>query len=365
MKARYIFYILLTLGLIYLIYYRISANKKLEGDGGGFKSGQKGAMGKGDKPKPPTVVEGIVVKTTAFNNDLEVTGNIEANESVVLRGEIAGLVTGIFFKEGATVNKGSVLVKINDKEIQAQLREAITRQNLSATNENRAKQLLEKGAISEEEYETAMADLQSLKAKTQLIRAQLQKTVITAPFSGKIGLRNISVGEYLTPASVIANLVSTNPIKVTFSVPEKYAGQIKINSEITFTTNTNSKVYTGKVFALEPGINQQTRTLQIKALAQNKNNDLVPGAFAKVKLALNTIDDAILIPTEAVMPTLKGKMVYITTNGMATPVDVEVSARTAESVLITSGLKVGDTVLTTGTMSIKPETPVKVKIAKN
>lgn len=365
MKARYIFYILLTLGLVYLIYYRISANKKLAGEGSGFKSGPKGAMGKGDKPKPPTVVEGIVVKTTAFDNDLEVTGNIEANESVVLRSEVAGLVTGIFFKEGASVNKGSVLVKINDKEVQAQLREAITRQNLSATNENRAKQLLEKGAISEEEYETAMADLQSLKAKTQLIRAQLQKTVITAPFSGKIGLRNISVGEYLTPASVIANLLSTNPIKVTFSVPEKYAGQIKINSAITFTTNTASKKYSGKVFALEPGINQQTRTLQIKALAQNNNNELVPGAFAKVKLALSTINDAILIPTEAVVPTLKGKMVYITTNGMATPVDIEAGARTAESVLITSGLKVGDTVLTTGTMSIKPETPVKVKIAKN
>lgn len=363
MKTRYIVYILLTLGLVYLIYYRISANKQLEGEGGAAKGGSKGAMGKGDKPKPPTMVEGIVVKTSEFNSELEVSGNIEANESVVLHSEVSGLVTGIFFKEGANVSKGTVLVKINDKEIQAQLREAITKQNLSATNETRAKQLLAKGAISEEEYETSFADLQSLKAKTQLIRAQLEKATITAPFSGKIGLRAISVGEYLTPASVIANLSSTNPIKVSFSVPEKYAGQIKVNSTITFTTNSNGKNYQGKVYALEPGINQQTRTLQIKALSLNTNNELLPGAFAKVKLSLSTIKDALLIPTEAIIPTLKGKMVFITKDGMATPIEVEAGARTAEKILITSGLKVGDTVLTTGTMSIKPETLVKVKLA--
>lgn len=362
MKTRYIVYLLLTLGLVYLIYYRISANKKLEGEGGGFKGGPKGAMGKGDKPKPPTTVEGIVVKASTFDSELEITGNIEANEAVVLRSEVSGLVTGIFFKEGTNVNKGATLVKINDKEIQAQLREAITKQNLSATNESRAKQLLAKGAISEEEYETSLADLQSLKAKTQLIRAQIEKTIITAPFSGKIGLRSISVGEYLTPASVIANLSSTNPVKITFSVPEKYAGQIKVNSEITFTTNSSAKPYQGKIYALEPGINQQTRTLQIKALAPNTNNELVPGAFAKVKLALSTRNNAILIPTEAVIPTLNGKIVFITKGGMATQVEIEAGTRTAESVLILSGLKVGDTVLTTGTMSIKPETPVKVKL---
>ncbi|RYF22110.1 MAG: efflux RND transporter periplasmic adaptor subunit, partial [Flavobacteriales bacterium] len=257
---------------------------------------------------------------------------------------------------------GSVLVKINDRDIQAQLREAITKQGLSGTNENRAKQLLEKGAISQEEYDTSLADLQSLKAQTQLIRAQLAKTTIVAPFSGKVGLRSISVGEYVTPATVIANLLSTNPIKINFSIPEKYVSQIKTGAEISFNTDASNKVYKGKVFAIEPGINQQTRTLQIKALAENANGELLPGSFAKINLALNTLNDAILVPTEAIIPVLKGKVVYVTRNGKAQQVPVESGTRTAEKIVITSGLKVGDTVLTTGAMSLKPDAAVKVKI---
>jgi len=359
MKKRYIIYILLALGLAYLVYYRINANKKLEGKGAAM-AGQ----GKGGKSAPPLVVDGIIVKPTTFNNDLEITGAIDANESVVLKSEVSGLVTGIYFKEGSTVSKGSVLVKVNDRDIQAQLQEALTKQKLSATNENRAKQLLEKGAISQEEYDTSLADLRSLQAQAQLIRAQLAKTTILAPFSGKIGLRSISVGTYLTPSTVIANLVSTNPVKITFSIPEKYAGQIKVGSEISFTTDASSKQNTGKVYAIEPGINSATRTLQIRALAPNADNALLPGSFAKIKLALNTLQDAILIPNEAIIPVLKGKIVYISKNGKAQEVKVEAGTRTDENIVITSGLKAGDTVLTTGSMALKKDAPVKVHLVK-
>jgi membrane fusion protein (multidrug efflux system) len=363
MKKRYIIYTLLLLGLVYLVYHRITENKKIAGDGVG---GGKGGAGKdkGGKGGGGIAVEGIVVKAIPFDSKLEVSGGIEANESVMLRSEVAGLVTGIYFKEGSNVSKGAVLVKVNDRDIQAQLREALTKEKLSATNENRAKQLLQKGAISQEEYDTSLADLQSFKAQSQLIRAQLAKTSITAPFSGKIGLRSISVGEYLTPSTQIANLLSINPVKISFSVPEKYVGQIKLNAVISFKTDASGKSYTGRIFAVEPGINQQTRTLQIKALAPNPNGELLPGSFAQIKLALSTIDNAILVPTEAVIPVLKGKVVYISKDGKAKQVNVTAGTRTAESVVITSGLNVGDTVLTTGSMSLKPDAPVKVKLAK-
>ena len=363
MKKRYIFYILLFFGLAYLIYYRISENKKIGGDGpkGGGKSA-KGGKG-GPSSSPPLSVDGIVISASSFSNNLEITGSIEANESVVLRSEVSGLVTAINFKEGGNVSKGAVLVKINDNDIQAQLQDALTKENLSATSENRAKQLLAKGAISQEEYDIALANLKSLKAQAQIVRAQLARTTLRAPFSGKVGLRSISVGEYLTPSTVIANLMSINPVKISFSVPEKYVGQIKLNSSINFITDASGKTFTGKVFAIEPGINQQTRTLQIKALAPNPNNELLPGAFAKVKLALSEQKDAILVPSEAVIPVLKGKMVYISKNGKAQQVQVEAGTRTAESVVITSGLSIGDTVLTTGAMALKPDAAVKVKIA--
>lgn len=358
MKLRYIIYTLIGLGIAYLIYYRISANKKIADEGTGMSKG-KGGPGKGLQ------VNGIVVKTGDFNNDLEVTGTLEANESVELHSEVSGLVTSINFKEGSNVTKGSLLVKINDRDIQAQLQDALTKQKLSATNENRSKQLLEKGAISQEEYDTSLANLQSLKAQTQLIRAQLAKTSIFAPFSGKIGLRSISEGVYLTPAAIIANLSSISPLKISFSVPEKYMGQIKAGSEVFFTTDGYSKSFTGKVFAIEPGINTQTRTLQIKALVPNPNQELLPGSFAKIKLALTTSKDAILIPNEAIIPVLKGKTVFISKNGKARQVDVEAGTRTAENIVITSGLKVGDTVLTTGAMALKQDAPVKVTVVKN
>ncbi|MFC3561949.1 efflux RND transporter periplasmic adaptor subunit [Pedobacter jamesrossensis] len=362
MKKRYIIYIVLALGLAYLVYYRINANKKIEGKGGAPAS--KGKGGKDGKSSPAIAVDGMVVKLSKFDTDLEVTGAIEANESIVLKSEVSGLVTGIFFKEGTTVSKGTVLVKINDRDIQAQLQDALTKQKLSGTNESRAKQLLEKGAISQEEYDTSLADLRSFQSQTNLVRAQLAKTTIRAPFSGRIGLRSISSGTYLTPATVIANLVSTNPVKITFSIPEKYAGQIKIGTEINFTTDGSSKQNIGKVYAIEPGINTATRTLQIRALASNADNALLPGSFAKIKLALSTLQNAILIPNEAVIPVLKGKIVYIQKNGKAQEVPIEAGTRTDENIVITSGLKAGDTVLTTGSMALKKDAPVKVNLVK-
>jgi membrane fusion protein (multidrug efflux system) len=360
MKLKYIIYPLIFIGVAYLVYYRISANKKIDmaASGGGPKGG-------GPKGGQHLTVNGIVVKAASFVNNIEVTGTIEANESIALQSEVSGLVTGIFFKEGSNVSKGTVLVKINDRDIKAQLQEILTKQTLSATNENRAKQLLQKGAISQEEYDTTLADLKSFQAQAQLIRAQLAKTSLIAPFSGRIGLRSISSGEYITPTTVIANLVNTNPIKINFSVPEKYMGQIKLNSTITFRTDGSNHIYTGKVFAIEPGINAQTRTLQIKALAQNKDNELLPGSFAKISLALSTINDAIMVPNEAVIPVLKGKTVFISKNGKAKQIDVLAGTRTEDNIVITSGLKVGDTVLTTGALSLKEDAPVKVSVVKN
>ncbi len=356
MKKRYLIYFLLIAGLAYLIFYRIGENKKINSGGSGGPKKDK----KGDGPA--LNVEGVIVKTSNFTNNLELTGSIEPNEAVSLQSEVSGLVTGIYFTEGSNVAKGTLLVKINDKDIQAQIKDINTKEKLAATNEDRAKQLLQKGAISQEEYDTSLADLQSIRAQTQVLKAQLAKTSIYAPFSGKIGLRSISLGEYLTPNKIIANLLSTNPVKISFSLPERYAAQIKNNTPIRFSIDGSNKTFDGRVFAIEPGINQQTRTLNVKALAKNDKNELVPGSFAKVNLDLQTINNAILIPTEAIIPILDGKMVYTVKDGKAQKVNVEAGTRTATSILIQSGLNAGDTVLTTGAMAVKQGSSVKVKV---
>lgn len=354
MKFKHIVYLLLAVVLGGMVFYRISANSVKDEEGG------KGKGKEGDKK--PSKVSGIVLKPQVFSDNLSLSGSIEANEQVEVRSEVSGVVESINFQEGSYVSKGQQLFKINDLELRAQLSQARTKQALASENERRAKLLLQKEAISQEEYDIASADFRSAQAQTQLIKAQIAKTSVKAPFSGKIGLRYISKGSYVTPTTVVANLVNTSQVKITFSIPEKYATQMKVNTSLSFTTSGSKEQFTAKVYAIEPEIEEATRTLKMRAVAQNPNGKLIPGTFASVSLPLDNINDALLVPTEALIPVQNGKKVFVSVNGKAKEIMVETGARTDKDVLVLTGLKVGDTVLTTGVMTLKDDTPVKVNI---
>lgn len=352
MKIKYIVYTLLILGFGSFIAYRITENKSQD------------EKGKGGPQKSASLqVNGIVISEKDFSNNISISGSIEANEQIEIRSEISGIVEKIYFSEGSSVNKGQVLFKVNDSELRAQLAQANTRQNLAGENERRAKLLLQKEAISQEEYDIASAEFRSLKSQTQLIQSQIAKTNVKAPFSGKVGLRNISPGAYVTPTTVISNLVSTNPLKITFSIPEKYASEVALNAEISLTVSGSEEVFKAKIYAIEPSIDKNTRTLLVRAKTENKENKLFPGTYANVTLPLKEIKNAILIPTEAVIPVQNGKKVFISENGKAKPIMVETGTRTAASILVLNGLKAGDTLVTSGIMSLKPETDLKIKIS--
>lgn len=351
MKIKNIVIAILVIALGGMIAYRITKNKA-ENEKGNDKNGKK----------PPIGVSAIVVVPKEFSNTISLSGSIEANEQIEIRSEVSGIVETISFTEGSDVSKGQVLFKVNDIELRAQLAQAKTRESLASENERRAKLLLQKEAISQEEYDIASADFRTAKAQTQLIQAQIGKTTVRAPFSGKIGLRSISPGTYVTPTTLIAKLVSTNPLKITFSIPEKYATEINKNSPITFTVPNVADQFTAKIYALEPAIEATTRTLQIRALTDNSNGKLLPGTFANIELPLKNIKDAIIIPTEAIIPIQDGKKVFIANNGKAKEVKIETLTRTDKDVIVTSGLKIGDTVLTSGVMSLKDEAEIKVKL---
>ncbi|RXR20567.1 efflux RND transporter periplasmic adaptor subunit [Flavobacterium amnicola] len=353
MKLKNIVYLLLALVLGGMIFYRISANSSKEEENGKGKNG-------GDKK--PSKVSGIVLKPQVFSDNLSLSGSIEANEQIEVRSEVSGVVENINFQEGSFVSKGQQLFKINDVELRAQLSQARTKQTLASENERRAKLLLQKEAISQEEYDIASADFRSAQAQNQLIQAQIAKTSVRAPFSGKIGLRSISKGTYITPTTVVANLVNTNQVKITFSIPEKYATKVKVNTVLSFTTSGSKEQYTAKVYAIEPEIEEATRTLKMRAVAQNSNGKLIPGTFANVSLPLENINDALLVPTQALIPVQNGKKVFVSVNGKAKEIMVETGARTDKDVLVLTGLKAGDTVLTTGVMTLKDDTPVKVNL---
>ncbi|HEY4617269.1 MAG TPA: efflux RND transporter periplasmic adaptor subunit [Flavobacterium sp.] len=351
MKTKHFIYTLLIVGFGAFITYRIVENK---GDSNAGKD-------KNGKPKAMRL-SGIVVQPQTFDNNLSLSGSIEANEQVEIRSEVSGIVESINFQEGSNVSKGQLLFKVNDSELRAQLSQANTKESLASENERRARLLLQKEAISQEEYDMARAEHASTRAQSQLIKAQIAKTAVRAPFSGRIGLRAISKGTYITPAVLVANLVNIGKLKITFSIPEKYATQVKKNTTIRFTVAGSTDTYTATVYAIEPTIEITTRTLQVRAIADNKDGKLLPGTFANVELPLDVIKDAIVVPSQAVIPIQNGKKVFISDMGKAKEIMVETATRTDASLLILSGLKAGDTVITTGVMSLKNDVPVKVTV---
>lgn len=315
-------------------------------DSAGDKKAQSGKM------NMKVAANYVIITDTTLKESIVITGNIQADESVDLRTESAGKVTKIFFSEGAKVKQGELLLKINDQELRAQYDRAKARQKLAEEQEYRQRILLKKEAISQQEYDIVFTELQSLKAETELINAQLAKTELRAPFAGQLGLRMISVGDYITPTSTITKLVKNDKVKITFSIPEKYSNSMKKNAEIIFMVEGNDKKYKANVYAIEPMIDENTRTLQVRAIANN-DGELIPGSFSKVELELKEIKNAILVPNQAIIPILKGKKVYTVENGLAKEVIIETGIRNDQFIQVTSGLNIGDTVITTGIMSIK------------
>ncbi|HMG08854.1 MAG TPA: efflux RND transporter periplasmic adaptor subunit, partial [Mucilaginibacter sp.] len=295
----------------------------------------------------------------------DVTGSIDANEKVSLVSQTAGNITGIYFNEGGRVQKGQLLVKVYNQDLEASLQQVKYQETLAKQNEYRNKILLQKEAISQQEYDTSLTSLNSLKAQADVIKAQISRTEIRAPFSGTVGLRNVSPGSYLSPQSPIAQLVNIDPAKVTFSVPERYLSIIGPGSKIRFNTESSRENFTATVYAIEPSIDVNSRTITVRAKAPNPKGLLTAGSFAKINLTLDQIPKTILLPTEAVIPDLKSSIVYIYQNGVAATKAVKTDMRTDTKIQVIDGLKPGDSVVVSGLIQMRPKVPLKiVKVIK-
>jgi membrane fusion protein, multidrug efflux system len=333
--------------------------------GGGGPGGPGGAGGPGGRRGGPVAVNVMIVKDTTISNSIDVTGTIDANEKVNLISEVSGRITGIYFTEGSYVKRGQLLVKVNDQDLVASLKQNAYNIALAKQNESRNKQLLQKEAISEVEYETSLTGLNTLKAQADMIKAQIAKTEMRAPFSGTIGLRSVSPGGYLSPNTSIATLVNMDPAKVTFSVPEKYQAYIRPGSKISFSVASSRDDFRASVYAIEPSINISSRTITVRAKAANPRGVLKAGSFAKINLALDQIPKTIMLPTEVVTPDIKGNKVYIYDNGVAVPRPVTTDLRTDTKIQITDGLKPGDSVVVSAIMQMRPKAQLKlIKVIK-
>ena len=207
----------------------------------------------------------------------------------------------------------------------------------------------------------AVTSVNTLQADIDNISAQLTKTILKAPFDGTIGLRSVSEGSYLSPATKIATLTNVNPAKLDFSVPAKYAAIIKKGARIQFSIEEETQLHFGTVYAIDPKIDPLTRTLQIRAVAPNGNKSLIAGSFARVELVLGTKGNAIQVPTEAIIPDMKGQKVFLVKNGKVQPQPVELGLRGDREVEVKKGLMVGDTLITVGIQQVKPDGEVEIK----
>ena len=305
-------------------------------------------------------VKAHIIKAEKLANNVITSGTILSNEEVELKGEVAGKIINIYFKEGSSVKKGDLLVKINDAELQAQLAKAKYNLKLLEDREHRQRVLLEREAISQEDYDVSLNELNVVKADIELVKAQVAKTEIRAPFDGVIGLKNVSEGSFVNTETIIATLQDINPIKIDFSIPEKYSGSVKVGDQIRFKVVGKDETYTGKVYAIEPKIDPQTRTLKLRAVYSNAARSILPGSFADVELILHEIQGALMVPTYSIIPELKGQKVFLYRNGKAFPQNVEIGIRTDTRVQITNGLAENDTLITSGILQIRPNSPVTI-----
>lgn len=291
---------------------------------------------------------------------LATIGTVRANEEVEIVSEISGKVAAIHFDEGSRVAADQLLLKIDDSELAAERQRTMHRVELARRAEIRQQQLLDDGVISSETYDVALGQLNVLRAELQLVEAQLLKTEIRAPFAGVIGLRWVSPGSYLSSQTRITSLHDLDPVKVDFSVPERYAALMHVGDEISFSVEGVERGFKGAIYAIEPGVDAATRSLRMRAQSSNSKGLLFPGTFANVDLAVRSVADALAIPSIAIIPELGGKKVFVYSGGRAEPRSVTTGIRNDESIEVTSGLEEGDIVIISGTLQLQPGLEVEL-----
>jgi membrane fusion protein (multidrug efflux system) len=320
--------------------------------------GEKGAQIPIRQQQQKLNVVGYLIVPTRMSVLINQTGDLKPDEEVDLSFETSGKIIKINFIEGTKVKKGDLLAKMNDRPLQAQLEKLMVQLKYAEEKEFRQKSLLDKDAISQESYDQIQTDVQSIKADINLIKARISETELRAPFDGTIGLRNLSEGSFATSSTKIARLVKIKPLKIEFSISEKYTSEIRIGYPITFKIVGSDKIYNASVYAIDPKIDIGTKTIVLRALYPNNDEELKSGRYAGVTLELSRTENAVSIPTEAVIAEMDGEKVFIYKNGKAQSVNITIGLRTESNIQITQGLKFGDTLLITGIMQLRQNMPV-------
>jgi membrane fusion protein (multidrug efflux system) len=328
-----------------------------------FSCSSKNEQQQQRKKDPAPVVDVIIAKTKTISNILEANGTVLANESVELHPEATGRLIYLNIPEGSFVKRGSVLAHVNDADLKAQLNKSNAQLELYQQNEERLRKLLAINGVNQADYDAALNLVNSTKADIAYTEALIDKTIVKAPFDGVIGLRQVSPGAYVSPATVIATLQQTSELKIDFTLPEEYSNVIKIGNAVDVEVDAANQIHKkATIIATEPQVNQNTRNIKVRALLQKGKGN--PGAFVKVFINGGSDNKAIMVPTNCIIPNDINKQLILVKNGKANFTDVETGIRDSANVAIVKGVNAGDTVVVTGVLFARDKTPVKVRSVK-
>ena len=322
---------------------------------------------KGKKEPPASrsaglpVVDGIVVRPQPITNHIEVNGTVVANEYVELHPEASGRLIYLNVPEGKWIEEGTVIARVNDADLKAQINKTRVLLDLAEKTEDRYRQLLAVNGINQSDYDAALNVVSGYKADIEYTKALLEKTVVKAPFSGIVGLRMVSLGAYVSPTTLIATLQQLDKIKIDFTLPEGYTNVVKIGGWVDVRTDADQRHGTVKaqILAIEPQVNQNTRNIRVRAILQNTKAN--PGAFVKVYINAGEDKSALMVPTNCIIPDDKNKQIVLIKDGKAVFANVQTGIRQANNVEIAKGVNEGDTVIVTGVLFVRPNNSVKLR----
>ncbi len=311
------------------------------------------------QPAPGLPAEVIRVQAQPIAHTLQAVGSLQANEAIMLRPELSGRIDAILFREGQRITSGNKLFTLEASSYDAARQQALAKQNLSQVEFDQAEQLLSRNLGSRHAREKALAQLQIDRAEVRLADTRLQKMSLYAPFSGQLGLRQVSIGDYVSAGQDLVELVDASHIKVRFRVSERYLAQVKLEQEVRVTLDAYSgESFSGRIYAIAPQLDASSRTLDIRALIANQDGRLRPGLFANITLTLSENTAALMIPEQAIIPQGKQFFVYRVIDDKIDNVPVTLGLRRAGQVEITSGLAVDDVVVTAGQLKLRPGSAV-------
>ncbi|MES2850717.1 MAG: efflux RND transporter periplasmic adaptor subunit [Bacteroidota bacterium] len=311
----------------------------------------------------PVIVDVLIAQPQPVNSIIEVNGTVVANEFTEIRPEVSGRLTYLNIPEGSAVAQGTVLAKINSADLAAQIAKSKVQLELAEKTTERYRQLLDINGINQSDYDIAVNQVNSLKADMVYTQTLIDKTIIRAPFSGVLGLRQVSPGAYVSPSTVLATIQQTSQVKIDFTLPEIYGSIIKKGLIVEVETDAASQQRgRAMVVATEPGANTDTRNLKVRAILQGAKPN--PGGFVKVFIDEGKTRNSVKVPANAIIPDDKNNQLVVVKAGKANFVNVRTGIRESDMIEILEGINTGDSVVVSGVLFVRPKSAVKVRSVK-